>query len=411
MRLIVCGFTVMEEKHGMHGEDFCSTFGVERRGTNALKWDSLGEVFGEEDLIPLWVADMEFKSVPAVIDALKKRVEHGVFGYGKIPDSYYKAFFEWQKKRHGMVLRREEIRFATGVVGGLYATVNAYTRPEDSVVVCTPVYHPFSDAVINTGRKIAECELDNNGGIYTLNFDKFEKIIAVNKAKLFILCSPHNPVGRVWTGEELKKMFDICHNYGVIIVSDEIHQDFISPGCRFVPSSVVAGGRYKDRLITLNSGSKTFNLAGLIHSHTIIYDEKLRGIYDDYIKTIGLPEANIMGLTAMETAYRYGESWLEGLNAVIQKNYAYIKAEFAAKAPGIIISPLEGTYLTWLDLRACVKPGKTAEFIQKKCRLAVDVGEWFIDRGGEGFIRINLATLPKFIELAAQNIIANLKNT
>jgi cystathionine beta-lyase len=368
----------------------------------------LGEIFGEENLTPLWVADMEFKTVPEAVDALEKRVEHGVFGYGKVQDSYYEAFFAWQKKRHGVILNREEIRFATGVVGGLYTALNAYTRPKDAVAVCTPVYYPFSDSVLNTGRRIAECELDNNGGVYTLDFDKFEKVIAENKVKLFILCSPHNPVGRVWTEEELQNMFDICRKYSVIVVSDEIHQDFTGPGHRFVSSSVVSRGRYRDLLVTLNSGSKTFNLAGMIHSHTIIYDEKLRGIYDNYIKTIGKPVVNVLGLTATEAAFRYGEEWLFGLNEAIQKNYAYIKTEFEAKAPGIVITPLEGTYLLWLDLRACVKPKETADFIRKKCALAVDVGEWFIDKGGEGFIRINLATLPRHIETAVRNITANL---
>ena len=393
----------------MTAEQFCDAYGVERRGTNTLKWDALGDIFGEADLTPLWVADMEFKTVPAVIDALQKRVEHGAFGYGTVPDSYYDAFCAWQKKRHGIIVTKKELRFATGVVGGLYAMVHAYTQPGDAVAICTPVYYPFSDSVNNSGRKIAECELDNSGGTYTLDFSKFEKVIADNKAKLFILCSPHNPVGRAWTENELKQAFDICRKHGVIVVSDEIHQDFISPGHRFISSSNVSGGAYKDMLVTLNSGSKTFNLAGLIHSHVIIYDEKLREKYDGYIQSIGQAEANVLGLTGMEAAFRHGEEWLAGLNTMIQKNYAYMKAEFAAKAPRVIISPLEGTYLTWLDLRAYITVAETAEFSQKKCRLAVDVGEWFIDRGGEGFIRINLATLPQYIELAVRNIIANLK--
>lgn len=389
-------------------EEFCKKFCVERRGTGSLKWDSLEEIFGDGDLTPLWVADMEFKTAPQVIEALKKRADHGAFGYGKVEDRYYDAFFSWQKRRHGIDLKKEEMRFYTGVVGSLYVMVNAYTKPGDAVAICTPVYYPFSDAIINTGRKIAECELDNAGGIYTINLEKFEKTIVDNRAKMFILCSPHNPVGRVWTPEELTGMFEICRAHQVIVVSDEIHQDFISPGYTFTSSSVLGGGRYKDMLITLNSGSKTFNLAGLIHSHTIIYDEKLRDIYDGYIKTIGQAEANVMGLAAMEAAFRYGEEWLAGLNAVIQENYEYLKNEFASRAPKVIISPLEGTYLVWLDLRSSIEPAMTGEFIRKKCRLAVDVGEWFIDRGGEGFIRLNMATFPKYVKLAADNIIGNI---
>jgi cystathionine beta-lyase len=390
-------------------EEFCNAFCVERRGTGTLKWDSLEEIFGDNNLTPLWVADMEFKTVPQVIQALKKRADHGVFGYGKVEDAYFDAFFSWQKKHHGIELKKEELRFYTGVVGSLYTLVNAYTKPGDAVAICTPVYYPFSDSIINTGRKIAECELDNTKGIYTIDFDKFEKTIVDTGAKLFILCSPHNPVGRVWTTEELTRIFEICRAHNLIVISDEIHQDFISPGYVFTSSSVLGGGTYKDMLITVNSGSKTFNLAGLIHSHTIIYNEKLRDIYDAYIKTIGQAEANVMGLTAMEAAFRYGEEWLSGLKAVIQENYESLKTEFASRAPGVIISPLEGTYLVWIDLRAYIEPAKTAEFVQKKCGLAVDVGEWFIDRGGEGFIRMNLATFPKYVKLAVNSIIGNLR--
>ena len=391
----------------MNADDFIKTYGVERRGTNSLKWDSLKDIFGEDDLTPLWVADTEFKTVPEVIEALKKRIEHGAFGYGKIPDTYYDAFFTWQK-RHGMVLKREEIRFDTGIVSSIYTMVNAFTKSGEPVLLCTPVYYPFSDAINNSGRIIAECELDNSGGRYSLDLDKFEKVIAQSQAKLFILCSPHNPVGRVWAEEELRGMLEICRKYGVIVVSDEVHQDFTSPGCRFISASLIADGKYKDMLITLNSGSKTFNLAGLIHSHVIIQSEELRKRYDAYIKSVGQPSMNVLGFVGMEAAFRYGSEWIEGLNGVIQKNYAHMKDEFAAKAPRAIITPLEGTYLMWMDLRSYIGTGPTPDFIQKKCRLAVDVGEWFIEHGGEGFIRINLATLPKYVEYAANSIIGNL---
>jgi cystathionine beta-lyase len=373
-----------------------------------LKWDDLERVFGASDLTPLWVADMEFKTVPEAIEALKKRADHGAFGYGKVEDSYYEAFFSWQKRRHGVDLKKEELRFYTGVVGSLNALINAYTKPGEAVAICTPVYYPFSRVIRNTGRKIAECELVNTGGIYTIDFDKFEKALVESGAKLFILCSPHNPVGRVWTPEELTRLFEICRARQLIVIADEIHQDFISPGHTFTAASVLGGGAYKDLLVTVNSGSKTFNLAGLIHSHVIIYDNKLRDRYDAAIKIIGQPEVNTMGLTATEAAFRHGEAWLTGLKAVIHENYEYLRGVFASRAPKVVISPLEGTYLVWLDLRAYIEPAKTAEFIKKTCKLAVDVGEWFIDRGGEGFIRLNIATLPAYVRLAANNIMSNI---
>lgn len=392
----------------MNLEKFCKEYCVERKGTSSLKWDSLDEVFGDADLTPLWVADMEFKAPTAVIEAIKKRADHGAFGYGKVEDSYYEAFSAWQKKHHSMDVTKEDIRFYTGVVGALYAMVNTYTEKDDSVIICPPVYYPFYDAVLNTGRQLVTCELDNTDGYYTLDLAKFEKEIANNKVKMFILCSPHNPVSRVWTVQELEGMFEICLKHGVLVVSDEIHQDFTySEEHKFVPASVIKDGMYKDMLLTLNSGSKTFNLAGLIHSHTIIFDEKLREKYDAYIRTIGQPEANIFGLTGMEAAFRYGEEWLENIKGVIRQNYDYVCNEFAAKAPKVIVTDLEGTYLTWIDLRAYVEPEKVSEFMQKKCRLAVDVGEWF-SVNAHGFIRINLATNPKYVKLAIESILQNI---
>lgn len=393
----------------MMTEEFCSRYCVERRGTGSLKWDSLEEIFGDSELTPLWVADMEFQSPPGVIDAIKQRAEHGAFGYGKVQDGYHEAFAAWQQKHHGMEVDKEEVRFHTGVVGALYATVTAFTQPKDSVIICPPVYYPFYDAILNTGRTLVTCELDNNDGIYSLNFEEFEKLITENSVKMFILCSPHNPVGRVWREDELESIFEICKKHGVLVVSDEIHQDFTWPGSKFIPASVLGGGKYKDMLITLNSSSKTFNLAGLIHSHTLVHNKDMMQKYDEYIKTVGQPEANLLGLVAVEAAYRTGEEWLTDLKAVILSNYEYVKSEFAAKAPKVIVTPLEGTYLMWLDMRAYLNPDEVDEFMRKKCKLAVDVGEWF-SVNGKGFIRINLATNPKYVKLAAENIINNLPN-
>ena len=351
---------------------------------------------------------MEVQSPAAVREALVKRVEHGVFGYGKVEDSYFDAFFAWQKKQHNVELTKEDVRFATGVVGSLYAAVRAYTSEDASVIICPPVYYPFYDAILNTGRNLVTCELDNHDGYYSLDFEKFEKAIEDSKAQMFILCSPHNPVSRVWSEEELDTMFSICRKHGVLVVSDEIHQDFTYEGKKFVSSAVVKGGEYKDILITLNSGSKTFNLAGLIHSHVIIFDKALMEKYDAYIKSIGSPEVNLMGVTGMEAAFRGGEEWLGNVKALIRHNYDYMKQEFARELPKIVVTPLEGTYLSWIDLRGYIPGDETASFIQNKCRLACDVGEWF-SVVGQGFIRINLATHTKNIEAAVESIIKNIK--
>lgn len=389
-------------------EKFCRENCVERRGTGTLKWDSLQEIFGDADLLPLWVADMEIQSPTAVREALVKRVEHGVFGYGTVEGAYFDSFFAWQKKHHNVELAREDVRFATGVVGSLYAAVRAYTKEEASVIICPPVYYPFYDAVLNTGRKLVTCELDNSDGYYTLDFEKFEKEIVDNKVEMFILCSPHNPVSRVWSEEELDSMFDICQRHGVLVVSDEIHQDFTYEGKKFVSSALVGDGKYKNILITLNAGSKTFNLAGLIHSHVIIFDKQLMEAYDAYIKGIGSAETNLMGLVGVEAAFRGGEEWLENVKELIIHNFNYMKQEFARELPKIIVTPLEGTYLSWIDLRGYLTGEETAGFIQNKCRLACDVGEWF-SLMAHGFIRINLATDSKNVVTAVESIIKNIK--
>ena len=392
----------------MDFEKFCKENCVERRGTGTLKWDSLQDIFGDADLLALWVADMEIQSPPSVREALAKRVEHGVFGYGRVEDHYYEAFFAWPKKRHGIELAKNNVRFATGVVGSLYTAVRAYTQEKASVVICPPVYYPFYDAILNTGRNLVTCELDNQDGHSVLDLEKFETAGTENQVEMFILCSPHNPVCRVWTEEELDGVLDICKRHNVLVLADEIHQDFAYDTNPFVSTALVKGGKYTDILIILNAASKTFNLAGLIHSHVIIYDEKLMEKYDAYIKSVGSAEANLMGLTAVEAAYRGGEEWFDNVKALIRHNYDYMKQEFAKELPKIVVTPLEGTYLSWIDLRGYIPGKEVEEFIQKKCRLACDVGEWF-SFTGHGFIRINLATDTKNIRTAVERIITNIK--
>ena len=392
----------------MDFEKFCKENCVERRGTGTLKWDSLQDIFGDADLLALWVADMEIQSPPSVREALAKRVEHGVFGYGRVEDHYYEAFFAWQKKRHGIELAKNNVRFATGVVGSLYTAGRAYTQEKASVVICPPVYYPFYDAILDTGRNLVTCELDHQDGHYVLDLEKFEKAVTENQVEMFILCSPHNPVCRVWTEEELDGVLDICKRHNVLVLADEIHQDFAYDTNPFVSTALVKGGKYKDILIILNAASKTFNLAGLIHSHVIIYDEKLMEKYDAYIKSVGSAEANLMGLTAVEAAYRGGEEWFDNVKALIRHNYDYMKQEFAKELPKIVVTPLEGTYLSWIDLRGYIPGKEVEEFIQKKCRLACDVGGWF-SFTGHGFIRINLATDTKNIRTAVERIITNIK--
>ncbi|MBZ9685241.1 pyridoxal phosphate-dependent aminotransferase [Clostridium estertheticum] len=391
----------------MNIKEFCEKYAINRLGTNCLKWDALDKRYGNKDLIAMWVADMEFKTPEVVIEAMKKRIEHGIFGYSFVPESYYNAFINWEKNEHNYEINKEWIRFTTGVVVALYWFVNAFTKPNDSVIIMTPVYYPFFNAVKDNGRKLVTSGLINTNGIYTIDFENFEKNIIENDVKLYIQCSPHNPAGRVWTEKELDTVLSICKKHNVLVVSDEIHQDIIIGNNKHLPAAIVSGGKYADNLITVTAPSKTFNLAGLLNSHVIISNEEIRAQYDAYAKTVNQTEVNIMGLTATEAAYTHGKEWLESLLDVIRHNYNNVKTRLNEKAPKIVITPLEGTYLAWLDLRAYMDPNDTKVFIQDKCNLAIDFGEWFSE-DCKGFVRLNMATDPKYVEQAIDNIIKNI---
>ena len=392
-------------------EEFCSKYTVSRENTNSEKWETIRDKrFNESGLTPMWVADMEFKTPDAILNALHERVSHGVFGYTVTWDSYFEAFFNWQKSRYNIILKEDWIFFSTGLVTALYWIVNALTDKNDSVIILTPVYYPFSNAVKDNDRKLITVDLKNDNGIFSIDFDMFEKKIIENKPKLFIFCNPHNPVGRVWTDEEIDKTFDICRRHNVYIVSDEIHQD-INLGIKpFISAlSIINKDKYTDRLIVLTSPSKTFNLACLLNSHIIIPNEDMRNIYQKYINTINRTELSLMGMIAAEAGYRYGSDWLDGLLKVIKRNYEYIRDELKKEIPEIIISPLEGTYLPFFDLRNIVNKDRVKEFIQDDCKIAVDFGEWFGDNF-KGFIRVNIATDFKYIEHFVKQVIYNLKN-
>lgn len=400
----------------MEIEEFCSKYTVNRENTNSVKWGTgKDERFKTEGLIPMWVADMEFRAPNEVIDALNKRISHGVFGYTHLWDSYFEAFFNWQKKRYNIDLKKEWISFSSGLVSALYLIVNAFTEKGDNIIILTPVYYPFHNAVKDNERNLIVCDLKNDNGIFSIDFEEFENKIIKNKVKLLIFCNPHNPVGRVWTEEEMEKVFEICKKHNLYIVSDEIHQD-INMGVRPFISALSIKNKntknendYTDKLIVLNSASKTFNLASMLNSHVIIPNEEIRKTYKKFVSRINRTEFNLLGLIASEAAYRYGENWVDGLLKTIKRNYEYIRTEFKNKIPEIIISPLEGTYLPFFDLRNIVNPNRVKEFIQDDCKIAIDFGEWF-GKNFKGFIRVNIATDFKYIDYFVNTVIKQLKN-
>lgn len=380
---------------------------VNRHGSNCIKWDAQSEMYGEEGLLPLWVADMDFQVPSCVIDALSDYVHTGVFGYYHVPDSYYQAFIDWESKYHSYDVKKEWIRFSPGVVSGFHWIVNFMTNPGDAVLILTPVYYPFHRAIQNNGRKMITSELVCTEGRYTIDFHDFEQKIIDHNVSLFILCSPHNPVGRVWTREELTTLFDICRKHHVFVISDEIHQDIVFEGHQHVPS--LGTGDYDDMMIALTAPSKTFNLAGGQNSIIIIPDADLRKKWDSFVSTIRIENGNPFGYIAAEAAYTKGRPWFDEVKKIIYQNYCYMRDTFASELPGIIVSPLEGTYLAWVDMGSYLKATELKDFMQKKCRLAFDYGSWFGGANSATHIRVNLATSSENVETAVQTIIANLR--
>lgn len=379
---------------------------VDRRNTDCSKWDAQSENFGEEGLHAMWVADMDFQVPSCVTDALSEYVKEGVFGYYTAPDSYYNAFINWEKE-HGYNVKREWIRFSPGVVSGFNWIVQMMTNPKDPVIVLTPVYYPFLYAVTNNDRTLITSDLINDHGTYSIDFEDFEQKIIDNHVKLFIFCSPHNPVGRVWKKEELDKLLAICKKHHVFIISDEIHHDLLAPEQKHIPIASIAD--YDDSLITVTAPSKTFNLAGCQNSIIIIPDEKLREKWDAFTTSIRVTNGNTFGYIAARAAYTGGRPWLNEVNEIVHNNYLYVKETFEKELPKLVVSPLEGTYLLWIDFGAYLSFDEMKDFMQKKCHLAFDYGDWF---GGEKFgthIRMNLATSKENVEKAVMAIIENLK--
>lgn len=378
----------------------------DRYGTDSEKWDGLEAIFGETDLLPLWVADMDFRSPLPVRTALKAAAENGVFGYYIPPKSYGQAFIRWEKERHGYDIEEDWLRTVDSVVSGIHQLLFSLTDEKDAILTMTPIYRPILYAIEKTGRTPVISELVEDNGHYAMDFDDIEGKIAANHVKMLLFCSPHNPAGRVWRKTELKRIVEICEKHEVLIVSDEIHQDIVAKEHRHIPVATV--GNYGKRVITVTSASKTFNLAGVKNAFLVIEDPFLRQKHVDFCAKMGLHEGNTFGYLAVTAAYNEGEAWLDTVLDTIYDNYRRLQ-EALLPFPEIILSPLEGTYLAWLDLKNIVPPADIRTFIQKKTGLAVNYGDWFFQAGKEDtHIRINLATPTKTMNEALAKLIAAL---
>lgn len=379
---------------------------VDRKGTHCEKWDGLGERFGREDLLALWVADMDFRVPQCVLEAEKDYLDTGVFGYYHPSEGYYQAFMDWEQERHGYSVQREWLRFSPGVVPAINWLIQIFTEPQDRVLVLTPVYYPFLHAVRDNERTLVACQLVHQDGQYSVDLAAFEAAIAENQVRLFIMSSPHNPVSRVWRREELTAMLDICKKHGVLVLSDEIHQDLTFDGHKHIPSATA--GDYSHMVITLTAASKTFNLAGCQNAFVVLPDAKLRKEYDAFTKRIHIREGNPFGYIAVEAAYRGGKAWLQQVQEIIWNNYGYLREQLAIHLPKACVTPLEGTYLMWVDFAAYLQPEEMERFFEETCGIAVDYGAWF-EGDGQSHIRINLATSRENVEKALSSILQGLQ--
>lgn len=360
---------------------------INRRGTNSYKWD----IVKEEDVIPLWVADMDFKAAPAILEALKKRVEHGVFGYTLVPDSYYEAIINWFAHRHNWQIDRSWIIYTTGVVPAVSCAIKALTLPGEKVLIQTPDYNCFFSSIKNNGCEVAENELVRRGDSYEVDFEDFESQCADEKTTVFLLCNPHNPAGRVWTKEELERMNDICLTHGVRVISDEIHCELVMPGHRFTPFAAISDA-CRDNSVVLNSPTKAFNIAGLQIANIICADPAMRRRIDRAVNINEVCDVNPFGVVALQAAYNESEEWLNSLNHYIWGNYLALKEFIAKELPRLEVARLEGTYLAWVDIKATgLTSDEAYEKLMKEGRVYVNSGTMYGRRAGEGYLRINLA--------------------
>lgn len=363
---------------------------INRQGTNSLKYDFAAERGKPADTLPLWVADMDFRTCPAVIEALKRLADHGIFGYSESTEGYFDALQNWYFNYFGWKVRREWLVKTPGVVYAICAAIRALTNEGDAVLIQKPVYYPFSESILANKRTVVNNPLVYADGKYHIDFSDFEEKIIRHKVKLFILCSPHNPVGRVWSAKELTRLGDICVKNDVIVLSDEIHSDFVYPGCRHHIFASLKP-EYRERSIICTSPSKTFNLAGLQASNILISNAEIRKKFQNEVLKTGYSQLNAMGLAACQAAYENGRQWLDELKQYLAGNLAFVRTFLKEKLPEVKLVEPQGTYLVWLDFRGLkLTNHRLEELIVNRAKLWLDRGTLFGEEG-EGFERINIA--------------------
>jgi len=373
---------------------------IDRRGTGCVKWD----MAPDKDVLPLWVADMDFRAAPAILEAVKKRAEHGVFGYTVVEDDYYDAVISWFRRRHQWHIQREEILYTTGVVPAMSVAVKALTMPGEKVIILSPDYNCFFSSVRNNGCEVVESVLVRTGSRFTVDWQDFEAKCADEKTTVFLLCNPHNPTGRVWTKEELERMNDICLRHHVKVVSDEIHCELMMPGHVFQPFAAVSEACRQNSVI-LNSPSKSFNIAGLQAANIICSQPEWRRRLDRAININEVCDLNPFGPVALKAAYNESEDWIDELNQYLWGNYQALCAFAKEHLPQWNVCTLEGTYLPWIDITATgMTSQKYSDLLLRKAKVWVNPGTMYGPQSGEGYIRMNIACPRSLLMEALQRI-------
>ena len=360
---------------------------INRRGSHSVKWDEPEQ----EGVIPMWVADMDFMAAPAIQEALRKRVEHGVFGYTLVPDAYYDAIVNWFGRYHHWTIDRQDIIYTTGVVPAISCAIQALTMGGENVLIQTPVYNCFFSSIRNSGSNIVENPLKRQGDTYVIDFDDFERKCADEKTTAFLLCNPHNPAGRVWTKEELTRMNDICMRHHVRVIADEIHCELVMPGYTFTPFASISEACC-DNSVTLNSPSKSFNIAGLQIANIICHDPAMRRRINRQVNINEVCDVNPFGVEALMAAYNDSRDWLVALNDYLWENYQTLCRFCEEQLPQWKVLKLEGTYLPWVDITATgMTSDALADLLLSEAKVMVNSGTMYGVQTGEGYIRLNIA--------------------
>ena len=378
---------------------------IERRGTGCVKWDERPEAVDSSDgIIPLWVADMDFKAAPAIMDAVMKRAAHGVFGYTVVEEDYYLAVISWFHRRHHWRIHREEILYTTGVVPAMSVAIKALTMPGEKVLILSPDYNCFFSSVCNNGCEVLETALKRVGDTFEVDWDDFEAKCADEKTTVFLLCNPHNPCGRVWTADELSRMNEMCMKYGVKVVSDEIHCELMMPGHTFQPFAAVSEDCRRNSVI-LNSPSKSFNIAGLQVANIICSQSEWRRRIDRAININEVCDVNPFGPVALIAAYNESEDWIDELNLYLWENYQFLCDFIEKNIPQWKVCRLEGTYLPWIDISAMGVTSKAlCDRLVKEAKVWINPGSMYGLESGEGYIRVNIACPRSRLQEALQRI-------